>query len=134
MGKIKFGCGFQMIPEGVQDLMVTAVEVNPRDGEPRAVNVKCVNRDGITWSNKYQLPRGQRALYVLVTKGLGFKPSDIADGFDPMDMVGHAFRAEIVHRESEQGNVFANLGNIEGPCEPWGDDTAGAADDDDDWD
>lgn len=137
MGKIKFGSGFQMIPEGVQELMVTAVEVNPRDGEPRAVNVKCVNRDGIAWSNKYQLPRGQRALYVLVTKGLGFKPSDIADGFDPTDMVGHAFRAEIVHRESEQGNVFANLGNIEGPCKPWGaygEDTGASDEDDDDWD
>lgn len=129
MGRIKFSGGFQIMPEGMQELLIEDVEVNPRDGEPKVINVKCVNRDGIKWNNKYNLPRGQRALYVLVTKGLGFTANDLADGLDPMQMVGKAFRAEIVHRESEQGNVFANLGNIEGPCASWGD-THTVADDD----
>lgn len=129
MGLIKFDNNFQIMPEGEQELLITDVEVQPRDGEPRSINVKCVNRDGITWNNKYQLPRGQRALYVLVTKGLGFNSSDLAGGLDPKMMVGHAFRAEIVHRTSDQGNTFANLGNIEGPCEAWSTESADDADD-----
>lgn len=123
MGKINFGNGgFQLVDAGVHDFMVTDVEVAPRDGEPKSVNVKCVTREGVKWNNKYNLPRGQKALFVLVTRGLGFEPSDLDGGFDPKDMVGHAFTAEIVHRESDRGNTFANLGTIEGPCAPWGDD------------
>lgn len=123
MGKItnfKRGNGFEIMPEGEQDILIKTVEVLPPVGEPKKVTIKCVNRDGIKWNNSYDFtrsPKAIQALYVLVTKGCGIEVGD--DGFDPEEMEGYAFTAEIVHNVSTNGNTFANLGKIVGPCAPW---------------
>ena len=131
---IKFsnrGGGFQIPEEGEQDFLILDVEVNPPAGEPKQMDVKCVNRDGVKWNNRYALPRGESALYVFVTKGLGFDPDEFGDdGFDPILMIGRAFRAEIVHREGSRGGTFANLGNIIGPVAPWASDEVAVVEED----
>lgn len=120
MGKIKdFKGGFEVHPEGVFDFTIEDVDVMPPAGEPKKVTVKCTSSVGKKFSNSYNIPQGNGALYVLATKGCGMDPADWADeGFDPEDMIGRAFRAEIKHRTSDRGNTFANLGNIEGPAKP----------------
>lgn len=127
MGKIHgFKGGFEVHPEGVFDFTIDSVEVKPPAGEPKKVTIKCTSSAGKPFTNSYNIPQGNGVLYVLATKGCGMDPSSWEDeGFDPEDMVGLAFRAEIKHRQSDRGNTFANLGNIEGPAET-------AADDDDD--
>lgn len=123
--------GYQIPDEGEHDFLILDVDIQPPAGEPKQIDVKCVTRDGIKWNNRYSLPRGENALYVFVTRGLGFDPDEFGDdGFDPIDMIGRAFTAEIVHREGSKGGTFANLGNIVGPIAPWANDEVAVVEED----
>ena len=123
--------GFQIPDEGQQDFLIQDVDIQPPQGDPQRIEVKCINRDGIKWNNRYDLPRGENALYVFVTRGLGFDPNDFGDdGFDPHLMIGRAFTAEIVHRQGSRGGTFANLGQIVGPIQPWTDEGVAVVEED----
>lgn len=119
MGKISNfkGAGFEIHPAGTFTFTIDDVDVQPPAGEPKKVTVKCTSSAGKKFQNSYNIPQGNGALYVLATKGVGLDPDTFDDGFDPEDMIGLGFEAEIVHRTSDRGNTFANLGKIIGPAE-----------------
>lgn len=112
---------FEPLAAGTHVLQIVDVEAVPRVN-PTTVTLKFKAADGKTLINKYDLdhPGGAGALRALVNIGTDLDPDDI----DTDELVGKFVTVEIVHREGrerEDGTrpVFANIGKVLGPGEPF---------------
>lgn len=130
--------GFRLLPEGDQNLRITAIEGIPRANVTQ-VTVDFVSEDGIKFKNRYDLTNefGYNAFYYLVNNGCGF---DLDGEFDINACVGKFVVLNIVHKkgtkEREDGTfpTFVNVKYVVGAGEPFGDADVVADDDTDEWD
>lgn len=121
MARIPLTSGFVVVPEGTYVFRIYEVDYDEDFGK---LIVKMVNADGATINERFSLKNADdswnekacNAFSYLARVALNVND---ADDVDPMELVNHYIKAEVVHTTQPNKNdpsktvTFANLGNKE---------------------
>ena len=119
MARIPMTGGFQVIPEGVHILKITAAEYDEDFGK---VNISLVNVKGQTCQERFNLLNDDGSANEKAMNAFSFFAKNAMNNFDmedvdPAELVGHYIKAEIIHNKvpsrKDPGKMvtYANLGD-----------------------
>ena len=119
MARIPMTGGFQVIPEGVHILKITAAKYDEDFGK---VIIDMVNVKGQTCQERFNLLKDDGTTNDKAMNAFSFFAKNAMNDFDledcdPVELVGHYIKAEIIHNKvpstKEPGKMmtYANLGD-----------------------
>ena len=119
MARIPMTGGFQTIPEGVHVLKITEVQYEEDFGK---LIITLANSKGATCREQFSLLKNDNTPNEKALNAFSFFAKNAMNDFDmedvdPMDLVGHYIRAEVIHNKvpstKEPGKMmtFVNLGD-----------------------
>lgn len=119
MARIPMSAGFQRIPEGEHVLKITKVEYDEDFGK---MVITLENVKGLSCQERFNLLNQDNTPNEKALNAFSFFAKTAMNDFDmedvdPVDMVGHYIRAEVIYRQSPSRNdpnkmmTFVNLGD-----------------------
>ena len=118
MARISINGGFQIMPEGEQDLKITKAEYDEEFGK---LVFTLANEKGQTCLERYSLLNQDNTPNEKAMSAFGFFAKTAMNDFDiedvdPEELVGHYIKAEVIHKtvpsnqDPTQTKTFVNLG------------------------
>lgn len=119
MGRFKLSAGFTMIPEGEHVFKITSATYDEDFGK---LEVRMVTKNGATHTERYNMLNSDGSTNDSAMRAFGFLAQSALNDYsereiDEQDLVGHYFKAEVIHRTGTKTNAqgepmkFVNLGN-----------------------
>ncbi len=119
MAKVPITGGFQLIPEGTHIFRIYAASYDEEFGK---IEVKMVNADGITHTERFSILRSDNTVNEGAMNAFSYFAKNAMNDFsleelDPVDLIDHYIEGEIEHsrfpsnRDPKKTVTFANLGD-----------------------